>query len=98
MIAFSSRKPRVLSIEMGQRGIMVDEKLHQFNLFLSFWLIEKKHENLLLLSPKKTWAGQLIIPLGDTNLDKMQKLLLKHLPEEEDCEPFSHRLLEYFGF
>ena len=98
MIGFAGKKPKILSCEIDWRGITIDNDTHRFHEFVSFWIVEKKNENLLLLIPQKTLAQQTIVPLGNADLYTVHSILSKHLPEEQNSEPLAHKLMECLGF
>ena len=98
MIGFADKKPKILSCEINWKGVTIDDTTHRFHEFVSFWIVEKKDENLLLLTPQKTIAQQTVVPLGDADLYTVHSILSKHLPEEQSSEPFAHKLTDHLGF
>jgi hypothetical protein len=98
MLMYADKQPKIISFGLTNRGVIVDGILHPFMFFDSFWLVEKKNENLLILMPVKKWSQQLIIPLGNIDLDDIQEKLSDYLPEIQDSEPLAHKIMDYLGF
>lgn len=99
VLMFSASKPSsATSYELDWRGLTINGDTHRFNEYASFWLVETKNGNMLLLAPTKTFQQQIIVPLKDVDLYNVQRLLLKYLPEVEDRIPLSHSIIGYLGF
>jgi len=95
---FGTRQPKELSFGVSKRGIRADRILYPFQNLYSFWILEKKDEDLLLLKSQKKLATQISIPLGDVDLELLRTFLLKCLREEEDEESVAQRFMDYLGF
>jgi hypothetical protein len=98
MLMYADKQPRTISFEINNRGIMIDGVLHPFMFFDSFWIVEKKTGDLLILMPVKKWSQQLIVPLGNIDLNDIQEKLSDYLPEIQDSEPMAHKIMDYLGF
>ncbi len=98
MALFGARKPKEITFGINRKGIRADNTLYPFQTLLSFWIIEKEHENLLLLTSQKKLSQQIAVPLGDTDPELVQMFLLDHLIEEEDEESLAQRFMDYLGF
>ena len=98
MALFGARKPKEITFGIGRRGVRADNTLYPFQTLWSFWVIEKEHENLLLLKSQKKLSMQINIPLGDTDPELVQEFLLEYLIEEEDEESVAQRFMDYLGF
>ncbi len=99
MFITSHRKPRVIPFEVSTRGIRIENTLYPYSALESFCLDE---ENIpgpqLLAKPKKMFAPLLILPVPEEYVSEIEDIISPRLIEEYIEEPFSHRLLEFFGF
>ena len=98
MALFGARKPRIVSFSISRRGVRANNTLYPFQTLQSFWVLEKEHENLLLLKSQKKLSTQIAIPLGDIDPELARMFLLDHLLEEEDAESIAQRFMDYLGF
>ena len=98
MALFGARRPKMISFGIGSRGIRADNILYPFQTLWSFWILEKEHENLLLLKSRKKLSTQIAIPLGDVDPEQMRDFLLDYLEEEDDEESIAQRFMDYLGF
>jgi len=98
LIIYGIRAPRIINIEIGKRGISVNNTLYSYNTLRSFWVEDNDEEPKILLQSEKVLMPYIIIPLGDTDPDIVREFLLNYLEEEEHHEPLSQKLMEYLGF
>ncbi len=98
MALFSARKPKIISFGISRLGIRADNTLYPFQTLQSFWIVEKKHENLILLRSRKKLSMEISIPLGNTDPEPVRMFLLDHLMEEEDVESVAQRFMDFLGF
>ncbi len=98
MALFGARKPKIITFEISGRGVRADNTLYPFQSLWSFWILEKEHENLLLLKSQKKLSTQISIPLGDTDPEMVRDFLLNYLIEEEGAESVAQRFMDYLGF
>ena len=98
MALFGARRPKMISFGISDRGIRADNILYPFQTLWSFWILEKEHENLLLLKSRKKISTQIAIPLGDIDTEQMREFLLDYLVEEDDEESIAQRFMDYLGF
>ncbi|MCH7756589.1 hypothetical protein IIC45_00675 [Patescibacteria group bacterium] len=96
---YASKHPKLIDFEMDARGIRAGHTLHPFSTLESFW-IEEEHEGSLklLLISKKTFALQIIIPLVKTSAHDIREYLNHRLPEVEQHESFTERIMEFVRF
>jgi hypothetical protein len=99
MVVVSHRKPRVIGFEVSARGVRIDRDLYPYSTLDSFYLDE---ENLpgpqLIVKPKKLFLPLLLLPIPELYADEIEDVIASRLREEHLEEPFSHKLLEFFGF
>lgn len=99
MILMSHRHPKLVSYEVSVRGIRVGTTLYLYPSLEAFCIDEDAPEGpQLIVKSQHLLVPLMVIPLPDEYLDDIDSLLSERLPEVHLEEPFSHRLLEYFGF
>jgi len=99
MFITGNRKPRIIPFEVSARGIRIDDVLYPYTTLQSFYLDEDNlPEPQLLAKPKKLFAPLLILPVPEEYIVEIETIIAARLVEEYIEEPFSHRLLEFFGF
>src|SRR3989344_3858351 len=97
---FAARRPGLFLFKIDARGINIDKVLYPYQSLESFW-VEDTRESVtpkLLLRSKKALMHHIIIPLEGISPKEVRKTLAERLPEIEDSEPLSHKILELFGF
>ena len=53
MALFGARRPNEITFGISGRGVRADNTLYPFQTLQSFWVLEKEHEDLLLLKSQK---------------------------------------------
>lgn len=99
MIVTSHRKPRLIQFEVSARGIRIEDTLYPYSTLESFCLDEENiPEPQLIVKSKKLFVPLLILPIPEEYMLEIEDILASRLTEEHMEEPFSHKLLEFFGF
>jgi hypothetical protein len=93
-----ARTPKLITIELTPRGVLVDNTLYTYHSLESFWIDETVEPHQIILQSKKHFMPYIIIPVSHTHPDDIRAYLLLHLKEVEHHESILHRLFEYFGF
>jgi hypothetical protein len=97
--ALHSRKPpEIFTFELNPKGIRINDKIYPYQTLRSFWIDDEIYFDQMIVRSEKKLMPHLIIPLGNMDLVSVREYMLNYLPEEEMREPFTHKLLEYFGF
>ena len=103
----SSKKPQMLSCEISDRGVIVNNNLYPFTTLESFWVEEHGHLQELnnphhtpkiILKSKKIFMPYILLPIDGVEPEEVRDTLLIFLPEEEHMEPLSQKLMERLGF
>jgi hypothetical protein len=94
----SSKAPRILTYEITDRGIRVNDTLYLYQNLDSFWVEVDEAEPKLLVKSKKFFMPYLIANLNDHEPDDVRTVLLGFLKEEEHTEPLGQKIMEYLGF
>jgi hypothetical protein len=99
MIITSHRKPRIIELEVSGRGIRIEKTLYPYSTLESFYLDEDNYAGpQLIVKSKKLFVSLLILPIPEEYIEHIENIIASRLHEEHLEEPFSHRLLEFFGF
>ena len=91
--------PRLIEVEISDRGIRVAGTLHRYDHIIAFW-VEDEHEHmppLLLVDTTKFMSPNLIIPIEDIDPAEVREFLQQRAEERPMKEPVSHKILEFFG-
>jgi hypothetical protein len=96
---FINRPPESLHIVIDEFGVTKEKIRYPFSTLHSFWIdIEHPHKKIFLRS-QRTLMPLIVIPLGDgIDPEKLQRTLLRYIPEEYYSLPFTEKVLEYLGF
>ena len=96
----AAKKPEEYTFTLTQRGIRINDKLHTFQSLKSFSIedLSENHTPKLILESHNIFTLDIIIPLTDVDLDTVHDFLYDYLPEEDNEEPASHKVMEWFGF
>ena len=90
------QEPRPIAYSLTNRGLWMNKNFQPFTTLESFWVEEQ--EPTLILKSKGLIVPLLVIPLENTDPQAVREFLQEHLPEEEQHEPLSKRIMEYLGF
>ena len=82
----SNAKPRKLKCALYQEGVVIEDKVHGFNKFKSFWM-ESSDIPKAKLQLLGRLAGQVSLPIVEIDPEQVRLFLGKHLPEEENRGP-----------
>ncbi len=95
---YAARKPSLISIELNNKGVVIDKYLYPYQTLEKFCLIEKKSGVSLILKSKKTMFPFITAQIGQTEPDSIREYLSRYLTEEEILEPLTQTVIEYLGF
>lgn len=98
LVVHASKKPRIVHIEINDRGIIVDETLYPFLNLESFWIDAHERPAKILVKSHKTFMPYLSIHIDGVDPEKVRDILLNYIAETEHYEPISQKILERFGF
>lgn len=95
----ATKRPSLINFEINDRGIVINGKLHSYSTIDSFW-VDEENQTIpkLLVKSKKMLSLHIIIPLENVSSLEVRKYLLDQLQEEEDSEPLTQKIVEFFGF
>ncbi len=95
---FASRKPGLMSVSIDSSGVSVGKTHYPFTELDSFWIETREGEPKLILKSKKIFSSFIVAYINEVEVDKVYKMLIQDLPEEEHIEPILEKLLIYLGF
>ena len=99
MVVFALREPKLMDFAVTVRGIRTGNELFPYSTLESFYIDEHDPRGpQLLIKSKRIFMPLIIVPIPEEYIDEIDFLLSPRLTEEHLEEPFSHRLLEFFGF
>lgn len=90
------QKPRLVTYELTNRGLWSNKDFQSFTTLESFWVEE--HEPKLILKSKGLIIPLSVVSLEPIDAQAVREFLQNYLPEEEQHEPLSKRIMEYLGF
>jgi len=95
-----AKKPSIINFKVNKRGVIINNKLYLYNSLESFWVEDNEEYGApkLLIKSKKMFATHIIIPIKQVSPSEVRDYLIKYLDEEEDSEPLSQKIVEFFGF
>lgn len=83
-ILFTGRqKPKNVKCAVYDEGVVVDGKVYAYEDFKSFWTALGDIPKIKLQLVGR-FAGQVTMPLDESDIDAVTAFLVNHLPEEED--------------
>jgi len=99
VILYARKHPKRILFEISPHGLRADNVLHPFNALESFWIDERKEASpKLLMTSKKTFAFQIVIPLGNAPREDVRAYLQEYILEIEQYESFIERITEWIQF
>jgi hypothetical protein len=92
------KEPKLITIELNSRGILVDSTLYAYSALESFWIEEHDNPPNIIIQSKKHLMPYVVLPINHLSPDDVRDYLLLHLKEVEHHESLGHKALEYLGF
>jgi hypothetical protein len=99
LMIFSIREPRIVEIELNDRGLRVNKELYPFVSLDSFWvdIMDERNPKIIIRS-KKIMVPLIVVPIEEYNHEDIRNVLLEKLAEKEMHEPLSQKIMEGLGF
>jgi len=95
----ASVAPRMIHVEINDRGIVLNDALYPFLHLESFWINPHSYPPKIILKSQKTFMPFLNIHIGpDVDPESVREVLLTYIAETEHEEPLTIRLMERLGF
>ncbi|OGZ08751.1 MAG: hypothetical protein A3D65_04070 [Candidatus Lloydbacteria bacterium RIFCSPHIGHO2_02_FULL_50_13] len=98
-LLLSVRRPEMMHIEIGSRGVRAGNTLYPYSSLDGFAVAEYPHEHRLLLESNRHFLPLIVIPIPDeVHADDVHDEIAQYLPQKELHESFPHLLFERLGF
>lgn len=95
---YASKKPRIVSVKIDNRGVTVGTMRYPYDNLDSFWVETRQAVPKILLKSKKLFMPFIAVLIEEVDPEEVRSILLNYLPEEEHTEPLLEKLLIYLGF
>lgn len=96
---YANKEPRIIKFKINEKGVEIDDKLHDFDSLRSFWLFYSPPEQKeLSLRSRKTLLPYIRIPLDKENPNEIRKFLSRFLPERRHKESVIDIWMKRTGF
>lgn len=95
---FAARPPEQIDIVIDDRGIRIAKTFYPFHGLESFWIEETETHFKLLVKSQRLLMPYIIVPLGDMDPEKVQRYMIRRLPEVFHSESSLQRIMEHMGF
>jgi hypothetical protein len=94
----AARGPRLHSVKIDKRGVVLDGTLYPYSSIDSFWVEEKAENPRLLVSTSGILHPQFIIPIEESSrAHEIREFMRRYAKEEEQDPHFGEHLAEMFG-
>lgn len=98
LIFASQRKPLTVAVSIFQKGIVVGERVYDFNSFKSFHIAIGEMPKIKFQFSGRL-SGQVSAPVEEDKIDKVREILSSHLPEEQpEGEDLNDIMNRFFRF
>lgn len=98
LVVHAAKRPKVVHIEINDRGIVIDRVLYPFLTLESFWIDAHEFPSKILLKSHKLFMPYITVHIEDVDPEQVRDILLNYIAETEHIEPLSQKILERFGF
>ena len=96
---YGAKTPKNIDLSVGAKGVRIGNKIYPYENLKSFWVrYEPAGKKEIEVISKKLFMPRLILPLGDTDPNKIRAILVRVLKEEEIKESLSDIIAERLGF
>ncbi len=97
---FANKKNDPMSVEVSERGVIINDLIINFSDISGFWLYKNiSGIRKLILKTNRNMASVISLPIpDDMRAADLRDFLLKHIPEKELKESFVDLLSEKIGF
>jgi hypothetical protein len=95
---FINRPPEIVHVVLNETGIICGKVFYPFSTLHSFWIDEEHSHQKIFLRSQKLLMPLITVPLGNADAERIQKTLVRFIPEEFHTTPVAEKLLEYLGF
>ena len=90
-------KPKKIECKVFKKGIVVDDRVYEFDQIKDFWFIDGIIPKFYFLLQGKM-AGQIMMPAKGAEAEKIRSFLKEHLPEEKRGEDLIEKINRWIKF
>jgi len=96
----ASRQPRIIKIEINERGVVVDHDAYLYRSLHSFWINDEHHSGTkLILRSERSFVPLIMLPISDdVDIESVRTHLKHHLKEEVHEETITGHIMDRLGF
>ncbi len=99
VVIYAMRTPNMMSVELGIRGIKMNNQLYPYVTLDSYWVTPREHNRKIIIRSRKKLMPWIVIPVPDDADEHMvREFLLKHVREEQHDEPLVDVLMDRLRF
>ncbi|HUC20024.1 MAG TPA: hypothetical protein VMR98_00840, partial [Candidatus Polarisedimenticolaceae bacterium] len=98
VISFSRKQPRILQYSIDDRGISINGKLHDYDLFTTYSLQPQVGWREIDFEPSRRFSQRLTVLCEDEAFDQIEAILSEHLPRVDRNPDFIEKLTRYLKF
>ena len=98
VIIFAQRKPKRLTVTLGEKDIKIDDEFIAYARVRQFWIDETGKPDKLLLLVKGGFVPIVALPLEGVTADAVRTKMTKHAPEQLLRESVGIKIAERLGF
>lgn len=98
LVLHASKPPRIISCQINDRGLVVDNVLYPFLTLESFWIPHDQFPPKMILKSRKLFMPFIIIYIDEIDPEQVREVMLRYIAETEHHEPWLKHMLEIAGF
>ena len=96
---YANKEPRIIKFRINEKGVEIDDKLHDFDSLRSFWIFyDPPEQKELSLRSRKTFLPYIRLSLEKENPNEIRKFLLNYIPEKRHRESIIDIWMRRIGF
>ena len=98
LVLHAANPPKIVTHEINDRGVVVDDVLYPFLTLDSFWIPHDEIIPRLIIKSRKTFMPYIVVLIEEVDPESVREVMLKYIAETEHHESIFKHLLEWFGF
>lgn len=100
LILFSNKHPIMMTIEISEVGIQIQNELFPYANIKKFWILTRENGTSKLILQIERFVNPFVsLPIHeDISLEDLREVIMANVTEEEMAEPIGDRISETLGF
>jgi len=99
LMFFATQKPKEISCEINEKGLVIEKQLIPYSKMISFWLEESIEPHKLLIHTTHSISPILDVYYESKEIgDEIYEALIERIEEKPLVEPISQQIFEKLGF